>query len=95
MNKIDREKVVVAQMIKLYCKHKEGNKDLCPKCATLMQYALQRLDHCKFGNNKTSCKKCPIHCYNPQMRKEIKKVMKWAGMRMLLYHPITTILHML
>ena len=32
---IEREKRVVTQMIRLYCRHKEGNATLCPACQAL------------------------------------------------------------
>ncbi len=95
MNKIEREKRIVTQMIKLYCRHKEKNKELCDRCRQLTLYATARLDHCKYGNNKKSCKRCPIHCYKPEMKAQIKQVMRWAGPRMLFYHPIECIRHVL
>ena len=82
MNKIDKEQQMVAQMIRLYCHRKEGNKELCPKCRELLTYALTRLDHCKFGEKKKSCKRCPVHCYRPDMKKRICQVMRWAAPRM-------------
>ena len=95
MNRIDEEKRVVEQMIRLYCRKQEGNKVLCPECQVLLQYAIARLEHCKFGEKKTTCKKCPIHCYRPQMKEQMRKVMRWAGPRMILYHPIAAIKHII
>lgn len=95
MNKIEREKKIVTQMIRLYCRHKEGNKELCDQCNQLIIYATTRLDHCKFGNEKKSCKSCSVHCYKPNMKARIKQVMRWAGPRMLFYHPIESIRHFL
>ena len=42
---IEREKRVVTQMIKLYCRHKEGNATLCPACQALLEYAHQAMPH--------------------------------------------------
>ncbi len=95
MNRIDEEKRVVEQMIHLYCRKQEGNKVLCPECQELLQYAKARLEHCKFGEKKTTCKKCPIHCYRPQKKEQMRKVMRWAGPRMILYHPIAAIKHII
>lgn len=95
MNRIKEEQRVVGQMIRLYCRKKEGNKELCPSCKELLQYATARLEHCKFGENKPTCKKCPIHCYSPQMRERIRKVMRWAGPRMIWYHPVAAIKHVI
>lgn len=94
MNKIEDEKRMVEQMIRLYCRKKEGNAELCPECEELLRYAHFRLDHCRFGNDKTSCKKCPIHCYKPQMRERIRAIMRWSGPRMLLYHPGAALKHL-
>ena len=95
MNRIDKEKRIVEQMIRLYCKRKEGNVTLCPECERLLTYAHARLARCRFGERKKTCKKCPIHCYRPEMKERIRGVMRWAGPRMLVYHPMTTIRHLL
>ncbi len=95
MNRIKEEKRVVEQMIHLYCRKKEGYNELCPECKELLQYATARLERCKFGENKPTCKKCPIHCYRPQMKERMCKVMRWAGPRMILYHPIAAIKHII
>ena len=78
MKRIKEEQRVVEQMIRLYCRKKEGNNELCPGCQELLQYATARLERCKFGENKPTCKKCPIHCYRPQMKERMCKVMRWA-----------------
>ena len=95
MSRIKGEQQVVEQMIRLYCRKKEGNKELCPACIELLQYTKARLEHCKFGEGKTTCRKCPVHCYRPEMREQIRKVMRWSGPRMILYHPITAIKHLI
>ena len=79
MKRIKEEQRVVEQMVCLYCKKKEGNNELCPGCQELLQYATARLERCKFGENKPTCKKCPIHCYRPQMKERMREVMRWAG----------------
>lgn len=95
MTRIEEEKKVVEQMIRLYCHRKEGNKRLCPQCAELLSYAHKRLDCCRFGNNKPTCKDCPIHCYRPVMKEKITVIMRWAGPRMMIYHPIAAIRHII
>ncbi len=94
MGRLTDEKRVVEQMIRLYCRKKEGNRELCQSCAELLHYAKTRLDHCRFADSKPTCKKCPIHCYKPQMREQMRAVMRWAGPRMLLYHPVAAIRHL-
>ncbi len=94
MNRIEREKRVVELMIYLYCRCKEGNKVLCKECAALLAYAHERLEHCHFGEQKSTCKKCPIHCYKPHMRAHIRHVMRYAGPRMMLHHPLIALRHL-
>ena len=93
-SRIQKEKEVVTTMVRLYCEKKEGNKELCPECKELLEYAYARLDHCKFGEKKSSCKKCPIHCYKPSMREKMCEVMRFSGPRILFYHPLEAIRHL-
>lgn len=93
MTRIEREQTTVEQMIRIYCRHKEGNRELCPDCLMLLEYALQRLSKCPFGENKTSCRKCTVHCYRPDMKDRIRTVMRYSGPRMILFHPIAAIRH--
>lgn len=95
MSKIEKEKRVVEMMIRIYCRHGEHNSQLCPSCVELLEYARQRLSRCPFGNEKKSCRKCPIHCYNPQMAARIRTVMKYSGPRMMLYYPHHALAHWL
>lgn len=93
-NRLAEEMNAVEMMIRLYCHRKEGNATLCPSCSELLAYAHKRLEHCRFGSTKHTCRKCPVHCYNPVMRERIRTIMRWAGPRMLLYHPIVAVRHM-
>ncbi len=95
MTRIEWEKHVVDLMIRLYCRKKEGNRELCADCKNLLVYAHKRLDSCKFGGGKPACKKCHVHCYKPEMRERIRKVMRYAGPRMMLYHPVAAIRYLL
>ena len=95
MRRIEEEKSVVEQMIRLYCRRKEGNRSLCPSCQELLEYAQGRLDSCRYGDAKPTCKVCPIHCYRPEMKERIRAVTRWSGPRMILYHPVDAIKHML
>lgn len=100
MNKIEekreREKNTVRLMIGLYCKKKHGTKEiLCAECRALQEYALLRSEKCPFMETKTFCSNCKVHCYKPQMREQIRTVMRFSGPRMLMYHPFMAIRHML
>lgn len=92
--KIDREKRMVELMIRLYCRRKERNAQLCPECAALIEYAHARLDRCPDGENKQSRKQCHRHCYNANMREKIRYVMRFSGPRMLLYSPMEFLRHL-
>ncbi len=95
MTRIEREKLVIAKMIEIYCRHKEGNRNLCPDCTDLLEYARLRLTHCRFGERKPTCRKCTIHCYKPEMRQKMRTVMRYSGPRMVLYSPAAAISHLL
>lgn len=95
-NRIEREKKTIKAMIGLYCKdHHRSKVSLCNECEELLAYADNRLSNCRFGNEKTTCRKCEIHCYRPDMRERIIRVMKYSGPRMLLKHPVLTLWHIL
>jgi hypothetical protein len=89
-----RESKTVGAMIRIYCRgcHRtEGH--LCGACSDLLDYATARLANCPFQEGKTTCAKCPIHCYRPAMREEIRTVMRYAGPRMLWRYPLLTLFH--
>ncbi len=93
-DKRQREKRVVGEMIALYCRRKHKTKGgLCPQCAALAEYAGQRSDRCPFMEHKTFCSNCKVHCYKPEMRRQIRLVMRFAGPRMLLRHPVLAVRH--
>lgn len=93
--RVDHEKEVIKLMIEIYCKHKHKNKDgLCEECQELLDYAHLRLSRCKFGDEKTTCGKCPIHCYKKDMKEKVKDVMKFSGPRLLIYKPTELLKHL-
>ncbi|WP_298453874.1 nitrous oxide-stimulated promoter family protein [uncultured Prevotella sp.] len=89
------EQRTVELMIRLYCRHKEGNMDLCPQCRELLEYATSRLARCPFQDNKPTCRLCKVHCYKPEKREQIRQMMRYAGPRMIIYHPTDAIKHMI
>lgn len=95
-HKREREKQVVSCMIALYCRRKHHTKTgLCPDCAALDDYARQRSDRCPFMETKTFCSHCTVHCYRADIRQKIREVMRFAGPRMLLVHPVLAVRHLL
>ncbi len=93
--KIEKDKNTIKQMVTLYCRHKLNMTKPNEEYQALIDYCSLRLDKCKWGEKKMACKNCPVHCYKPEMREKIRKVMIWAGPRMLLYNPIAAIKHLL
>lgn len=93
--RIQREKLTIKRMITLYERH-------CPQASAdpahyqaLYDYALNRLERCIFGEAKPACRRCPVHCYQPAKREEMKSIMRWAGPGMLWRHPLLTIQHLI
>lgn len=93
MAKIEKEKRIVEHMVRLYCRHSEGNSHLCPDCRALIEYAHGRLDRCPSGDVKGSCRSCPHHCYRKDMREKIRAVMRYSGPRTFLFAPVATLKH--
>ena len=95
MGRIDWEKRTVRHMIELWCRKNHGSPGLCEECRGLLDYSIARLEHCKFGDAKTKCHKCPVHCYRPDMREKIRTVMRFSGPRMILHHPLEALRYLL
>jgi len=93
----DREFLTMARMVGIYCAgHHDGSvHDLCGSCAEFLDYTQRRLDKCPYGEDKPTCANCPVHCYKPAQRAQAKAIMRFAGPRMLLRHPLLTIAHQL
>ena len=66
------EKTIVKAMIGIYCKANHRTDGMCADCNKLMEYALLRVEYCRYKANKPACKRCPTHCYNNENRKKIK-----------------------
>ena len=95
MNKIERERQTIDIMIALYCRGVHKRKELCRECAALRDYAHRRLSLCRWGVDKPTCRKCSAHCYAPKMQQQVRRVMRYAGPRMLFTHPLAAIRHLI
>lgn len=93
---LKREADTVLAMIRIYCRahHASQGDVLCPECQELADYAMKRLACCPFKEDKPVCAKCKVHCYKPEYRKRISDVMRYAGPRVLLSHPLLALEHM-
>jgi hypothetical protein len=84
----------ISAMVNIYCRsHHHSDSIPCHECNAFLIYANEKLDRCPYGQNKPTCNKCTIHCYKPSTREQARKIMRYAGPRMLLWHPILAIKH--
>ena len=92
--KLQHERRIVADMIALYCRKKHSTKELCDDCRALAEYADRRTMACPKMAEKTFCSQCKSHCYRQDMRERIREVMRFAGPRIILHHPIAALRHL-
>ncbi|MBD5205843.1 MAG: nitrous oxide-stimulated promoter family protein [Bacteroidales bacterium] len=91
-----REKEMLTKMISYYCRKHHGVQPggFCKDCGDLLNYAHKRIDSCPKGDDKLSCKKCTIHCYQSLQREKIRVIMRYVGPRMIYIHPIFALRHL-
>lgn len=92
--RLDREYKTIAVMISMFC-HDRQHGPNCLSCRELQIYARKRLESCPFREGKTTCAKCPVHCYQPEMREKVREVMRYSGPRMMRRHPWLAALHLI
>jgi hypothetical protein len=97
--RLRREQRTIEAMLHIWCDARPlhvraSYGELCAGCEGLFEYASYRLLKCPYGEEKPTCKKCPTHCYTKDKREEMHDVMRFAGPRMLLRHPILAIRHL-
>ena len=92
-----RERLTMAKMVGVYCsrQHDSAKGVLCAECQEFLNYAEVRLQKCPYGDDKPTCANCPVHCYKPAQREQAREIMRYAGPRMLLRHPVLAIAHQL
>jgi hypothetical protein len=94
--RLSREFVTMTKMVELYCGRQHGlASTLCTECQEFLDYAQRRLEKCPYGEDKPTCANCPIHCYKSRQREQARTIMRYAGPRMLLRHPVLAIRHKL
>lgn len=93
--RLKRERTTVLKMIGIFCRGHHGLEDgsSCVECDELKKYVLARLERCPFQEGKPVCNRCPVHCYRPDIREQIKAVMRYSGPRMFFRHPVLTAFH--
>ena len=97
--RIEKDKKILKKFISIYCKEnhlKKGTKEykdgLCRECYELLEYAVKKSENCPL-NPKPQCKHCAIHCYRPDMRQKIKKVMTFSSIWLIKKGRIDWIIH--
>ncbi len=107
--RLKRERKTMEVMLRIYCSGQHGDIGrhvktihtgskrikLCTECECLYNYACERLIACPIRDEKPSCQNCTIHCYKPDVKENIRIVMRYAGPRMFYRHPILSLLHFL
>ena len=97
MARLEKERKTITIMIRIFCgaHHGTAKKSLCTKCTDLLAYANERLRKCPFGESKGACSKCRIHCYKPDKREQITRIMRYSGPKMITRHLLLAIDHLL
>ncbi len=94
-----QEYTTVLAMLKIYCKahhiNQSGVNSLCEECEGIALYSKKRLTNCPHKEKKPTCGNCTIHCYKPDMQKNMREIMRYSGPRMLYHHPIMAIRHLI
>jgi hypothetical protein len=93
--RIIREKKTINKMVHVYCKAKHASKngEFCEDCNEFLAYAYKRLDNCPFQEDKSTCGKCLVHCYQPVMKEKAKTIMRYSGPRLIYKSPILALHH--
>src|SRR6056297_90918 len=94
-NRLEMEKKVLRKMVHIYCRGNHSKNSPCSECMEVINYGLNKIDSCIYGINKPFCSKCTIHCYEENMKKKVKDIMRYSGPRIIFYHPIISLKHFL
>jgi hypothetical protein len=94
--RLARELKTMSAMVEIYCRdhHRPGNQ-LCGECLRFLEYANLRLERCRFGEEKPTCAKCPVHCYQRERREQARVIMRYSGPHMVWEHPVMSLRHWL
>lgn len=67
---------------------------LCPVCTRLLMHAVVKRTRCPM-DPKPACKHCPKHCYAPEYRQQMRKVMAYSGRKLVMRGRLDYLLHLL
>jgi len=92
--RLARELKTIRAMLRIACHDRHGTAEgLCAECQALADYAAKRLALCPYGADKPTCVNCRIHCYGQRQREQVRDMMRYAGPRMMLRHPVLAVMH--
>ncbi len=94
---IAREIITITKMTEIYCSahHESSGPGVCEYCEDYLVYSKVRLQRCPYGEEKPTCSNCPILCSKRGRKEQGMVIMRYAGPRMLLRHPLLLIAHKL
>ena len=94
--RMNREWETMEAMVRIHCRDRHAPMNgICVECQQFLDYANVRLERCRFGAEKPTCANCPVHCYQPARREQVKVMMRYSGPRMMWEHPIMSLRHWL
>ena len=90
--RLAKDEATLYAMAHIYCldhhtDRKRSERGACSECEDVIAYANERTRLCPH-QHKGNCEDCSIHCYRPEMRTRIRKIMAYAGPRMIRSHPL-------
>ena len=89
---------LIGKFVEVYCAGRHGaiargtfdlpagleSRNICPECASFLEYAVARRLKCPLEAEKPTCKRCRIHCYAPKQRETVREIMGYAGRRLIM-----------
>ena len=93
---LQRENLTLAHMMAIYCRgQRHQGSGICGGCSSLLRYARERIEGCPYhGSEKPACGLCRTNCFTTEMRRHFLLVMRFAGPRMMLRHPVLSAVHL-
>jgi hypothetical protein len=94
---LEREERTIRLMVSLYCRgHRHSKSGICGECGELSGYLAERFALCPYrAGGKPACGLCRSNCFSGEMHRRFRAIMRYAGPRMLVRHPLLTLAHLL
>jgi len=93
---IVREKLTIRHMVEIYCRgQRHSATGICADCGEMIRYAHERIEACPYvAQSKPACGLCRTNCFTPEMHRHFTQIMRYAGPRMMVRHPVLTVAHL-